>query len=84
MKNWIKSLVQKYKRYKSVAREAELTERINEDIVIRNDENNKDNRLYIFVYDVPVMEIKDLKDVKRLEEIKKMYARRLNNQVIAS
>lgn len=91
--NPIKAYFHKIHEERIASINAEINKTVNANIIIANDKNDPDNRIYIFCNGVPVMEVADdsvitngtvnINEVSEvLGKIKSMYRNYLNNKPI--
>ncbi len=76
-----------WKRWQERSKEREIANveaHINSEVVIRNDKNDPENKIYIFVAGIPVMRIEqvDKNTENFFANIKLMYRNKLNQQPI--
>ena len=76
-----------WKRFQECSKEREAANvevHINSEVVIRNDTNDPENKIYIFVAGIPVMRIEqvDKNTENFFANIKRMYRNKLNRQPI--
>lgn len=84
MINYLKLLWKRFQQRIKEREAANVEVHINSEVVIRNDENDSENKIYIFVSGIPVMRIEqvDKNTEKFFANIKQMYRNRLNQQPI--
>lgn len=84
MINYFKLLWKRFQQRIKEREDANIEVHINSEVVIRNDENDSENKIYIFVSGIPIMRIEqvDKNTEKFFANIKQMYRNRLNQHPI--
>lgn len=84
MINYFKLLWKRFQQRIKEREDANIEVHINSEVVICNDKNDPENKIYIFVAGIPVMRIEqvDKNTEKFFANIKQMYRNRLNQQPI--
>ena len=87
------AFLRKMREERIASEEAEIIKTVNSEIVIANDPNDPENRIYVFVGGIPIAEVSDVElDGENtilidhvgefVANIKKMYLNSLNNKPI--
>ena len=91
--NPFNAFLRKMREERIASEEAETIKTVNSEIVIANDKNDPENRIYVFVGGIPIAEVSDVElDGENtilidhvgefVANIKKMYLNSLNNKPI--
>ena len=91
--NPFNAFLRKMREERIASEEAEIIKTANSEIVIANDKNDPENRIYVFVGGIPIAEVSDVElDGENtilidhvgefVANIKKMYLNSLNNKPI--
>ena len=93
--NPFNAFLRKMREERIASEEAEIIKTVNSEIVIANDKNDPENRIYVFVGGIPIAEVRDVELdgentilIDHVSEfvanIKKMYLNSLNGKPIQS
>ena len=91
--NPFNAFLRKMREERIASEEAEIIKTVNSEIVIANDKNDPENRIYVFVGGIPIAEVRDVELdgentilIDHVSEfvanIKKMYLNSLNGKPI--
>ena len=91
--NPFKAFIRKMREERNISIELDNKRMVNRDVVIANDPNDPENRIYVFVCGVPIAAVYDVQLFEKntilidqvgeyVANIKKMYLNSLNNKPI--